>query len=118
MNEMPWLLILAWVGLFGFLNSHQRHIASFNGNSKGILAALNLSFMLGMLVALGLFVYYFLQVSWYWPIVLFLIGSIVGGILFGALDSLIGGLTTSMMAFVGWPICAFCFFYTVRGLAS
>ncbi|MEQ1844440.1 MAG: hypothetical protein ABL983_02540 [Nitrospira sp.] len=58
------------------------------------------------LVGLGLLVYYFMQVAWYWPIVLFVAGSLAGGLLFGLLDVKMGQLGMSMLAFVGWPASA------------
>ncbi len=47
-----------------------------------------------------------MQVAWYWPIVLFVAGSLAGGLLFGLLDVKMGQLGMSMLAFVGWPASA------------
>jgi hypothetical protein len=115
--SMPWPLILAWVGFFGFLNTHQRHASNFQGSSQVFHLALNISVLLGCVVGLGLLIYYFVQVAWYWPIILFLIGSLVGGLLFGLLDAIAGRLIISLLAFIGWPVCAIWFVLIVRGLA-
>jgi len=105
-NSLPLSLIAAWVIFFGFVNTHQRHAMNFRGASQGYLLALQASVLLGSLVGLGLLVYYFMQVAWYWPIVLFAAGSLAGGLLFGLLDAKIGQLSMSMLAFVGWPASA------------
>ena len=86
-SSLPISLIISWILFFGFLNTHQRHAAHFKGASKGYHIALQISVILGSLVGLGLLVYYFLQITWYWPIVLFVIGSLISGLFFGLLDN-------------------------------
>jgi hypothetical protein len=115
-NSMPLSLIIAWVVLFGFVNTHQRHAMHFRGESQGYLFALQASVLLGSLVGLGLLGYYFMQVAWYWPIALFAIGSLTGGLLFGVLDVKIGQLGMSMLAFIGWPASAVWAFLIIHGL--
>lgn len=115
-NSMPLSLVVAWIFLFGFVNTHQRHAMHFRGASQGYLLALQASMLLGSLVGLGLLGYYFMQVAWYWPIVLFAVGSLVGGLLFGVLDVKIGQLAMSMIAFVGWPASAVWGFSIIHGL--
>ena len=115
-NSMPLSLVAAWVVFFGFVNTHQRHAMHFRGASQGYLLGLQASVLLGSLVGLGLLVYYFMQVAWYWPIVLFTVGSLVGGLLFGVLDVKIGQLAMSMIAFVGWPASAVWAFLIIHGI--
>ena len=115
-NSMPLSLIIAWVVFFGFVTTHQRHAMRFRGASQGYLLALQASVLLGSLVGLGLLGYYFMQVAWYWPLVLFMVGSLVGGLLFGFLDGKIGQLGMSMFAFIGWPASAVWAFLIIRGL--
>ena len=103
---MPLPLIISWLLFFGFLNTHQRHAMHFQGASQGYLLALQASVILGSLVGLGLLVYYFTQVSWYWPLVLFIVGSLIGGLFFGFLDAKIGTLGMSLISFLGWPASA------------
>ncbi len=115
-DSLPLFLIMSWVVFFGFVNTHQRHARSFQGASQGYFLALQASVIIGSLVGLGLLCYYFMQVVWYWPIVLFLVGSLVGGLVFGLLDVKIGQLGMSMFAFIGWPASAVWAFLIIRGL--
>ncbi len=115
-NSMPFMLVVAWFIFFGFVNTHQRHAMNFRGESQAYLLGLQASVLLGSLVGLGLLVYYFMQVAWYWPIVLFAVGSLVGGLLFGVLDVKIGQLAMSMIAFVGWPASAIWAFLIIHGI--
>ena len=105
-DSLPLSLIAAWVIFFGFVNTHQRHGTNFHGASQGALLALQASVLLGSVAGLGLLIYYFMQVAWYWPIILFTVGSLAGGLLFGLLDKMIGQLGMSMLGFVGWPVAA------------
>jgi hypothetical protein len=114
--SMPFVLIIAWVMFFGFVNTHQRHALVFQGESQGYLLALKGSVLLGSLVGLGILGYYFIQVAWYWPIVMFVAGSLVGGLLFGFLDIRVGQLGMSVLAFIGWPASAAWAFAIIHGL--
>ena len=114
-SSMPLMLIISWILFFGFLNTHQRHTSHFQGASQGYLLALQASVILGSLIGLGLLVYYFVQVSWYWPLLLFVVGSLIGGIFFGFLDAKIGTLGMSLI-FLGWPASAIWTFFIIRGL--
>jgi hypothetical protein len=116
-SSLPLSLFVAWCIFFGFVNTHQRHSSRFGGSSRGFLAALNISGILGSLVGLGLLVYYFMQVAWYWPIALFVAGSLVGGLLFGFLDAKIGQLIMSLIGFAAWPAAAIWAFLIIRGIA-
>lgn len=117
-NSMPLSLLAAWVVFFGFVNAHQRHAMHFRGESQGYLLSLHASVFLGSLVGLSLLGYYFMQVAWYWPIVLFAVGGLAGGLLFGVLDVKIGQLSMSMLAFIGWPASAAWAFFIIHGLHS
>lgn len=116
-NSMPFSLIIAWIIFFGFVNTHQRHAKCFRGASQRFHIAIEASVFFGSLVGLGLLVYYFMQVAWYWPIALFMIG-IFGSALFGILDAKIGQLGMSMFAFIGWPATAIWAFLIIQGLQS
>ncbi len=115
-TSLPFSLIIAWIVFSGFVNTHQRHMMNFRGNSQGYLLALQASTLLGSVSGLGLLSYYFIQVEWYWPIALFAAGSLVGGLLFGFLDTKIGQLTMSMLSFVGWPVAATWAFFIIHDL--
>lgn len=115
-TSMPLTLVVAWVLLFGFVNTHQRHAMRFEGASRTYLFALQASFLLGSLIGLGLLIYYFTRVAWYWPLVLFAIGSLIGGLLFGLLDAKLGQLIMSLVAFVGWPAAAIWAYLIINAL--
>lgn len=114
--SLPIILMAAWGLLFGFVNTHQRHASNFRGSSRGFLAVLQASVLLGTLVGLGLLVFYFTRVSWYWPLVLFALGSAVGGLVFGLLDVKLGQLAMSIIAFLGWPAAAIWMYFIVQAL--
>jgi hypothetical protein len=116
LSSLPIQLLIAWVLFFGFVNTHQRHARNFQGASQGFLLCLNASVILGSLVGLGLLIYYFIQVSWYWPLVLFAVGSLIGGLFFGFLDIKIGTLGISLVSFIGWPASAVWAFFIIKGL--
>lgn len=116
-TSLPLTLLIAWVLFLGFLGTHAQHASRFGGESQGFLLALYLSVILGWLVGLGLLIYYYMQVAWYWPIALLICGTIVAGLLFAVLDGLFGRLTISFLAFIGWPATAAWAFFIVRGLA-
>lgn len=115
-DSLPLSLVISWITFFGFVNTHQRHARDFRGASQAYLLALYISVIIGSLVGLGLLVYYFIQVSWYWPLVLFVGGSLVGGFFFGFLDAKIGLLGMSLVSFIGWPASAIWAFFIIRGL--
>lgn len=116
-TSMPLTLIIAWVIFSGSVNTHLRHSMRFHGTSQVYLSALQFSVYLGCLVGVGLLGYYFTQVEWYYPIVLFLVGwLLVAPLLFSLLDATIGILGTSTIAFISWPLSAIWFFLTIQGL--
>ena len=115
-ESIPISLIIAWIIFFGFLNTHQRHAKDFRGSSQNYLLTLNASVLLGRLVTIGLLVYYFMQVAWYWPIALFIFGSIAAGLLFSLLDVTIGQLVMSVLAFIGWPAAAVWAFFIISDI--
>ena len=115
-SSLPWVLILAWAVFFGFVATHQRHAGNFKGSSQIFLLALNLSAVLGFGTAIGLLIYYFVRVAWYWPIILFVVGSLLAGAIASILHRALGSLTVSLLAFVGWPAAAVWVAFIVRGL--
>jgi len=122
-GAMPLSLVVAFAALVGLVNTHQRHAASFGGSSREVLRALNVSVAVGCAVGLGLLVYYGVQTAWYWPVVLFVGGGMVGGSLFGVLDGLAGRvagadggqLVMSLVGF-GWPAAAMWVYFIIRSL--
>lgn len=115
-QAFPFPLVIAWVLFVGFLNTHQRHASGFQGASEHVLLALKLSVSLGFVTGLALLLYYALQTSWLYAVVLFVAGGVVAGGLFGVLDHLFGRLTFSLLAFLGWPTAAIWFYSLIRHL--
>jgi len=115
-ESLPISLAVVYIAFFGFLNTHQRHATRFEGASRAYHMALYGSLILGSLVGLGLLIYYGVQTAWYWPIVLFLIGSVLGGLIFAFLDVSLGLLVMSLASFLGWPICAYIMYKIIRHL--
>jgi hypothetical protein len=114
---MPWSLIVAWLLLSVYVTQQQRHASHFEGTSKVHFYLLNSSFALGFASSIGLLIYYFTKVSWYWPIILYLIDALLGAALLFFIRRRIGSTALSTFAFVGWPACAAWVFLIVRGLA-
>lgn len=133
MESMPISLLVAWVLMKGFVNTHQRHAANFRGASLQFQAALHISSMLGMLAGVGLLIFYFTKAAWYYPIMLFVIGMVGGGAVFGLLDVAaeraaqqifktgsqgIGQMIMSPLGFVGWPLSAIWSFSLMQGISA
>ena len=116
-EAIPLSLFIAYIAFFGFLNTHQRHSARYAGASETYRLALNISLLLGILVGLWLLVYYGSLTAWYWPIVLFLIGSLMGGVIFGLLEIALGMLPLSLAGFIGWPISAYIMYEIFKQLS-
>jgi hypothetical protein len=113
--SLPISLIIAWCVFLGFLQVHSQHYSKFKGTSQSFLQALSISLFLGVPIGFGLLIYYFVQVAWYWPLVLLFI-SLIGAIFFGIIEAAIGSLTVSLIGFVGWPAAAVWLFFIIRGL--
>lgn len=106
-NMVPVSLIIYFALFFGFANTHQRHISSYRGRSKGFLAFMNIFFLLSCVFGFGFLFFYGFKVVWYAPIILLVIGSIAGAISFAVLDAIIGELSVSMLAFLGVPVTGY-----------
>ena len=117
-SSLPIDLIAAWVLIFGSVSTHQRHASNFRGASQSFAGVLQASTLIGTLAGLGLLIYYFFQVSWYWPLVLFALGGLLGGIVFGLLDVKISQPAMSILAFLSWPVGALWAFFIIRAIAA
>lgn len=119
-TSLPLSLVVSTVILFGFVGTHMRHISNYKGASEWYKLALNISSILGIITGLSLLIFYFIQVPWYWPLVLFVTQLIIGGLLFGVLDVLAGrlgvGMLMSLVGFVVWPSMAVWSFMIVNSL--
>jgi hypothetical protein len=115
-GSVPLSLIISLILFFSFINITQRHAKHFEDRSRYYFLFFNVSAILCSLVGLGLLVYCLIHLSWYWPIVIFVGGSLAGGFLFGSLDVKIGLFTMSLVSFIGWPASAIWAFIIIRDL--
>jgi hypothetical protein len=115
-SSIPLSLIISWILFFSFINITQRHAKHFEDRSRYYFLFFNVSAILCSLVGLGLLVYCLIHLSWCWPIVIFVGGSMVGGFFFGFFDVKIGLLTMSLVSFIGWPVSAIWVFFIIRDL--
>jgi hypothetical protein len=115
-SSIPLSLIISLILFFCFINITQRHAKHFEDRSRYYFLFFNVSAILCSLVGLGLLAYCLIHVSWHWPVVIFVGGSLAGGFLFGSLDVKIGLLTMSLVSFIGWPASAVWAFIIIRDL--
>jgi hypothetical protein len=111
-TSLPITLVLAWASFFAFFLSqghHERELTTSHFlESPNLLKALGISTLLGMIVGVGILAFYFYKVSWYWPLLLAVGGSMIGAAAFGLLSGLVSSATISKGAFIGWPLSAVC----------
>jgi len=107
-NSLPILLVVAWAFFFASLFGQARYEAALKGNpfleSPSFVKAIAISTLLGMLAGLGILGYFFYKVSWYWPIVLAVCGSLLGALVVGVLLTLVGEAALGRRGFFGWPL--------------
>ena len=99
--------------LFGtFVYYQQLHFKTFKGASIVFELILSVFAFVGMIVGIAFLIYYGYKVTWWAPIIIFIIGLLfmfVGVFL----EKLIGLLTMSLLGFIVWPICAYLMFTTI-----
>ena len=117
-DSLPLQLLAAWAIFFGLVSTHQRAAMTNAGASPTHQLALQISTLLGTLTILGLLIFYFFQVAWFWPIVLFFAGGLIGGLVFRLLERLIPKSVLSGAAFVGWPSAGVWAFFIMRTLGG
>ena len=115
-SSLPLSLIISWILFFSFVNITQCHAKHFEDRSRYYFLFFNVSAILSSLVGLGLLAYCLIHLPWCWPIMIFVVGSIVGWFFFGILDVKIGLLTMSLVSFLGWPSSAIWAFFIIRDL--
>ncbi len=116
--SLPWNLLLAWAGFICFVLVHRVHSRDFRGSSRSYYQALNYSVWLGYFTNLFLLIIYFIQVDWYWPIIIFFLSSAIGGLLCSALENILDGMVLSLISFISWPIFAAWIFFIIKDLPS
>jgi hypothetical protein len=117
-DSLPLSLILAYVGFFCFLNTHQRHVSKFGGTGQAYQMLLYGSLVVGFSAGLCLMVNYGIQTAWYWPVILFLTGSVMAGLISSFLEASMGIFVMSLAGFLGWPICAYLMYEIIKNLGS
>lgn len=114
-SSLPFMLLAFWALFFAFVVCHQNyseHVQGKLGNALGFSTAL------AVLVGIALLIYYFVQVSWYWPLILLLGGMLLGIITFNILERMLGKPNMILVSFIGWPVMAFFVFSAMRDLPS
>jgi hypothetical protein len=114
--SLPFELVIAWAFFVGGVNSHQRHMTHFRGSSRAFGFALTISTLLGVITGLGLLIFYFSKVEWYWPLALLAASALIGATIFGILDGWLGSLQVSLVSFICWPLCAVWIYYILKAL--
>ncbi len=95
-----------------FVFYQQLHAKNFKGASQALPLAINISALLGMITGISYLLYYGWTVAWWAPIPILIVGvaAAMAGVV---IERLVGVITLSFSAFVGWPICAYLMFYYI-----
>ncbi len=123
-NQFPLNLLMAWVLFYIFLITHVMHQHPYSrGSSECFYIISSLSILSASISYWGLLIYYYTQVTWYWPFVLFIGGRILGNLILrtflnicNALQGIIlkdddkvlsiGLIVLIVLSFIGWPASA------------
>lgn len=112
MSTISWPSI-GYYCVFGvFVYYQQLHARDFRGSSLAFQTVLTLSGFAGMIVGLAYFIYYGWTVSWWVPILAFVLG-IFAMIPAALVERIVGKLTFSLAGFLVWPFCAYLMFHHV-----
>ena len=117
MSALPVTLIISFILMFGFVNTHQRHVKDFQGANLNHLFFLNISFIAGLITGIGLLIFYGFMTAWYWPVLLAAIAATGGSLFFGFLDAQTGQRGLSVVSFF-WPLCALLCYLSITELAT
>lgn len=109
MSSLSWPSIGFYCAFGIFVFYQQLHAAHFRGASQAFGFALSLSALLGMLTGLIYLIYYGIQVVWWAPLIIFVIG-ILTSMLGNLVELIIGKFALSFAGFIGWPLCAYFMF--------
>lgn len=116
MSSMPVSLIIATSLLFAFAHAQHEHSQNIQEGSRRYLSALIISSFFGYATLTGVCIYYFFQVAWYWPILLFFLSGAIGSVLLPIFGSFLEEFRFTMIAFIGWPASAAWAIYIIHGL--
>lgn len=105
----------AWYAAFTvFLNFHLMHARSFRGASRNFATALSLSSMLGFVVGVVYLLAYGWMISWLVAAGLVAL-SFLARVASITLELMLEQWVLSLVAFVGWPLCAYFMFRQLLG---
>jgi len=110
MQSVSWPAFGFYLLLCLFVFYQQLHLKNFRGDSEAFRTALTLSALAGALTGLAYLVYYGWTVSWWPPVVFFVVGLLLIGIIGAVAERLVSAVSISVAGFVGWPVCAFFMF--------
>ena len=118
-DQLPFGLFLGWAALFAFVCAqyhHEQMIKALRVSATSrLLKMVEVSSLLSLVAGVGILIYYFIQVRWYWVVVLAVLGSMTGALCAGLLFGIIGEEKLSKRAFIGWPIAAA---YTISAISK
>lgn len=104
-SSMPLPLIISFIAFFGCANTLERQIA------RGVAPTLLVVYFgVSCLLGLGFLIYFGYVTQWYSPLILLLIGAIIGGIIFAILDVILGRNPMILISYIGIPISAYFLF--------
>jgi hypothetical protein len=121
-DGLSWYILLLQALLFGFVETHQRHLRSINRGDTYLRhedEQRNLwwSGRIGQIVGIALLIWLGTKAHWYSPIVLFIAALLPSGLIFGLLDKkIIGAYQLSKMSYFTWPIAALIFAFEISKL--
>ena len=109
MQTFSWSSIGSYCLFSIFIFYQQLQAKNFQGASKSLPLALNISAFLGMAAGLAYLVYYGWSVVWWAPIAIFVIGLVASALAI-VVEKIVGSLTISLCGFIGWPASAYFMF--------
>ncbi len=110
MPTFSWPSITAYCLFSIFVFYQQLHVKNFQGASQAFSLALSISAFAGMLTGLAYLVYYGWSVSWWAPIVIFVLGVVASSVIGVLIERFVGSLVLSLVGFIGWPFSAYLMF--------
>jgi hypothetical protein len=112
MGAISWPSIGCYSLFSIFVYYQQLHGRDFKEGSQVFALVLNFFGFAGMLTGLAYLGYYGWTVTWWVPLVVFVIGTV--GVIPGVLvERVVGRLTMSLAGFVAWPLSAYFMFHYI-----
>jgi len=96
-----------------FVFYQQLHVKHFLGASEAFRTVLTLSALAGVITGFAYLGYYGWTVSWWPPVLFFVLSLVVVGVVGAFAEHLLGVAAISLAAFVGWPVAAYFMFHHI-----